>query len=92
MNKQTSMSFDNPDLSQEQRRLLQAWLKILTRKAKLKPVHLKPGFLNWCLVQSKKELTPANYAYFSPIARKAYLKSLQAYEQHIKAVRSQNGL
>lgn len=92
MNKQTSMSFDSPDLSQEQRRFLQAWLKITKRKASLKPVHLKPGFLSWCLRQAKSELTPANYSYFQPIAQKAYLKSLQAYERHIQAVRCQNGL
>ena len=92
MNKQTVMVLDSPDLSLEQRRLLQAWLKIIKRKASEKPVHIRPNFLSWCLRQARTELTPANFNYFQKPAQKARIEAYRAYEKHIKAVRSQNGL
>jgi len=87
MTKQQEMTFDDPDNCQEQRRLLQAWLKIIKRKL---PAELKRqiGFVNWAIKTSRSELTPANYAYFRPIAQEALHSILKKYERHIKAERN----
>lgn len=87
---QSEMSFDSPDLTQEQRRCLQAWLKIIHRNASLQPVERRIGYLNWAKRKAQQELTPANFSYFLIAWEKSLKKATAAYERHIQAVRSQN--
>lgn len=92
MNTQTAMKLDTPDLCQEQRRLLQAWLKIIKRNAAKREVDQRIGFLQWCKKTAQQELTPANFAYFEKQWVTAMEKAHIALERHIAAVRCQNGL
>lgn len=92
MEQQQILDIASPDLTLEQRELMQAWLSIIKRTVAKKPVEERPGFLLWAERKAKKELTPGNYQYFLGQLEKAKSKAAKALDLHIRAERSANGL
>lgn len=83
--KQDRMNFeDNPDLTLEQRRLLQAWLKIIGRHIYEKNSKAF-GYLYWADKKAKAELTPGNYKVYWTARCKVWQRITRAILRHVKA-------